>query len=113
MDSELNIVVDELGEVAVVSVAELEWWYPVPKLRSRRFSVTSSPSRLTSALGLLHPSNQAWLVVVIEFVFRPAAPDSPSATPILRSDPEHDEEASSQGGFRFVIRAIIFHSTNR
>ncbi|CAF1730670.1 unnamed protein product, partial [Brassica oleracea] len=106
-----------------VSVAELEWWYPVPKLRSRRFSVTSSPSRLTSALGLLHPSNQAWLVVVIEFVFRPAAPDSPSATPILRtsvfaitiarSDPEHDEEASSQGGFRFVIRAIIFHSTNR
>ncbi|CAN7026429.1 unnamed protein product, partial [Brassica oleracea var. botrytis] len=39
-----------------VSVAELEWWYPVPKLRSRRFSVTSSPSRLTSALGLLHPS---------------------------------------------------------
>ncbi|CAN7114382.1 unnamed protein product [Brassica rapa subsp. narinosa] len=35
------------------------------------------------------------------------------AITIAKSDPEHDEEASSQGGFRFVVRAIIFHSTKR
>ncbi|KAF2614787.1 hypothetical protein F2Q70_00010319 [Brassica cretica] len=30
-------------------------------------------------------STQAWLVVVIELVFRPAAPDSPSSTPVVIS----------------------------
>uniref|UniRef100_A0A0D3B3J1 Uncharacterized protein n=1 Tax=Brassica oleracea var. oleracea TaxID=109376 RepID=A0A0D3B3J1_BRAOL len=28
-------------------------------------------------------SSQAWLVVVVQFVFQPAAPDSPSATPVI------------------------------
>ncbi|CAG7877396.1 unnamed protein product [Brassica rapa] len=28
---------------------------------------------------------KAWLVVVIEFVFKPVAPDSPSATPVVIS----------------------------
>ncbi|CAG7880116.1 unnamed protein product, partial [Brassica rapa] len=30
-------------------------------------------------------SSQAWLVVVVQFVFQPAAPDSSSATPVIIS----------------------------
>ncbi|CAF2082536.1 unnamed protein product, partial [Brassica napus] len=44
----------------------------------------ASHIRLGSSSSL---STQAWLVVVIEFVFRPAAPDSPSATPVVISGP--------------------------
>ena len=42
----------------------------------------ASHLRLGSSSSL---STQAWLVVVIELVFRPAAPDSPSSTPVVIS----------------------------
>ena len=44
-------------------------------------SLQASPSMLLTAII----SCQAWLVVVVEFVFRPAATDSSSATPVVIS----------------------------
>uniref|UniRef100_M4DER4 Uncharacterized protein n=1 Tax=Brassica campestris TaxID=3711 RepID=M4DER4_BRACM len=56
-------------------------------------------------------SSQAWLVVVVQFVFQPPAPDSSSATPIIISVvaelPIEKLDSSSNGSLVQVAYSII------
>ncbi|WZZ33472.1 hypothetical protein YC2023_016873 [Brassica napus] len=64
-------------------------------------SLQASPSMLLTAII----SCQAWLVVVVEFVFRPAAKDSSSATPVVISvvaELCEEKVDLSNGGFPFI-----------
>ncbi|CAG7901357.1 unnamed protein product [Brassica rapa] len=64
-------------------------------------------SRATSSSSL----SQAWLVVVVQFMFHPAAPDSSSATPIIISVvaelPIEKLDSSSNGSLVQVAYSVV------
>ncbi|CAN6988791.1 unnamed protein product, partial [Brassica oleracea var. botrytis] len=88
------------------------------------FSVTGvhSSTHLFQPCGQLHllmihlspssSSSQAWLVVVVHFVFQPAEPDSSSATPVIISVvaelPIEKLDSSSNGSLVQVAYSVVF-----
>ncbi|CAF2160307.1 unnamed protein product, partial [Brassica napus] len=88
------------------------------------FSVTGvhSSTHLFQPCGQLHllmihlspyssSSSQAWLVVIVQFVFQPAAPDSSSATPVIISVvaelPIEKLDSSSNGSLIQVAYSVV------
>ncbi|CAN7115025.1 unnamed protein product, partial [Brassica rapa subsp. narinosa] len=52
-------------------------------------------------------SSQAWLVVVVQFVFQPAAPDSSSATPVIISVMAKLDSSSNGYLAQFVYSVVL------